>query len=295
MFEALDWPQDLDEYEGYLKRFIRWVPRQSDAQAWKDLAPEERYAKEVSDRLAHLFWLIDQKVGEGETAIAENSDVFRDWLTEFARQWGSFLNTTESFSQEILNSFLDYAPEYAVGDSMVDGVPNMPSGWLTFNQFFARELNTGLRPVTDPTSNLVITSPAGCSFQHSYDPDAESNIPATTVKHTHTYGNVTQLIEGSAYIKTFAAGAVRPSIPWRCSGPAAPRRCATVTLKGHSSFVLSTGCVTTVTAIAGPTTWKMVDVHEDLVTAAPSRVCRRRHRGPQRLRAGQRGRSRVAT
>lgn len=206
LFAALEWPQNLDQYEAYLTRFIRWVPRQSDAKAWKNQAPEDRYAKEVSDRLSHFFWLIDQKVDEGETAIAENSDIFRDWLTEFARQWGSFLDTTESFSQDILDSFIQDAPEYAVGDSMVDGVPNMPSGWLTFNQFFARELNAGLRPVAEPASNLVITSPADCSFQHQYDIDSESNIPATTIKNTHKYGNIRQLIEGSEYAETFAAG-----------------------------------------------------------------------------------------
>ena len=143
---------------------------------------------------------------EGGTAIAENSDIFQDWLTEFAREWGSFLDTMESFSREILQSFIENAPEYTIGESLVGGLPNMPSGWLTFNQFFARELNAGLRPVSDPSSNLVITSPADCSFQHRYDIDSESNIPATTVKETHKYGNIGQLIEGSEYAEAFANG-----------------------------------------------------------------------------------------
>jgi len=82
----------------------------------------------------------------------------------------------------------------------------MPSGWLTFNQFFARELNAGLRPISDPNSNLVVVSPADCSFQQVYDIDDESNIPATTIKNTHHYGNITQLIEGSRYADTFAGG-----------------------------------------------------------------------------------------
>lgn len=32
----------------------------------------------------------------------ENSEDFKGWLTRFARQWGSFLDTPESFNQEIL-------------------------------------------------------------------------------------------------------------------------------------------------------------------------------------------------
>lgn len=206
LFAALEWPENLEQYEEYLERFMRWVPRQSGAKAWRKQAPAERYAKEVSDRLGHFFWLVDQKVDEGRAAVAEGSEEFRGWLTEFARQWGGFLDTPESFSREILESFIEHAPEYHVGDSMVDGVPNMPSGWLTFNQFFARELNTGLRPVADPADNLVVTSPADCAFQHEYGIDAESNIPATRIKGTHTYGNIKQLIEGSKYAESFARG-----------------------------------------------------------------------------------------
>jgi len=119
---------------------------------------------------------------------------------------GSFLDTADSFNPEILQSFIDNAPEYRIEESLVDGVPNMPSGWMTFNQFIARELNGGLRPIAEPASNLVVTSPADCIFQHSYDIDADSNIPATTIKDTHKYGNIKQLIEGSDYAESFGGG-----------------------------------------------------------------------------------------
>ncbi len=206
LLDALEWPRNLPEYYDYLRRFVRWIPQQTDSPAWKTSAPEERYAKEVSDRLAHFFWLVDQEVGEERAAIAECSGRFRDWLTEFARQWGSFLDTPESFSQELLDSFIENAPEYTIEESLVDGRPNAPSGWLTFNQFFARELNAGLRPVREPGTNTVVTSPADCLFRHSFGIDQDSNIPATTVKETHRYGNIHQLMEGSRYAGAFAGG-----------------------------------------------------------------------------------------
>ncbi|AFM18857.1 phosphatidylserine decarboxylase [Mycolicibacterium chubuense NBB4] len=206
LYRALDWPQTLPEYGEYLTSFIRWIPRQTDAPAWKTTAPHERYAKEVNDRLAHFFWLVDQKVDVDGTAIAENSKAFRGWLTEFARQWGSFLDTGESFDDDILQSFLRDAPEYTIEESLIDGRPNMPSGWQTFNQFFARELNPGLRPISEPADNRVITSPADCSFQHCYDIGPESDIPATTIKGTHRYGNIGQLLEGSRYAGAFSNG-----------------------------------------------------------------------------------------
>lgn len=206
LFDALDWPTGLDGYDAYLERFIRWIPQQSDHPAWRTSAPEERYAKEVSDRLAHFFWLVDQQVHEDGSAVAEGSEGFRGWLTSFARSWGSFLDTPESFDDKLLQSFIEDAPEYHVEESLINGRPNAPSGWLTFNQFFARELNRGLRPISEPGDNRVVTSPADCSYQHCYDIDEDSAIPATRVKRTHSYGNIHQLLEGSEYADAFAGG-----------------------------------------------------------------------------------------
>ncbi|MGN6130188.1 MAG: phosphatidylserine decarboxylase [Nocardioidaceae bacterium] len=206
LYDALPWPTDLDGYYDYLDEFARWIPRQSDNPAWKTSAPEERYAKEVSDRLAHFYWLVDQEVEAGGSSVAQDHDVFADWLTDFARAWGDFLDTDDSFGEEILRSFLEDAPEYHVEESMVDGRPNMPSGWHTFNQFFARELNVGLRPIAEPTDNRVVTSPADCSFKQCFEIDAESNIPATRLKETHVYGNIKELMEGSEYADAFAGG-----------------------------------------------------------------------------------------
>jgi phosphatidylserine decarboxylase len=206
LFDALEWPQNLEEYEAYLSRFVRWVPRQADSPPWQRLAADERHAKEVSDRMSHFFWLVDQKVDDDDGAVPQSFDVFKEWLNEFARRWGNFLDMTESFNPETLQSFIDNAPEYRVHESMINGKPNMPSGWLTFNQFFARELNAGLRPISEPGSNLVVTCPADCVFQQQYDIDAQSNIPATTIKHSHKYGNIKQLLEGSEYADRFAGG-----------------------------------------------------------------------------------------
>ncbi len=206
LFEALDWPRDLQEYDRYLQRFSSWIPQETGSMAWKKQSGGTTSSREVSDRLAHFFWLIDQKVGDDDTAIGESYPAFREWCTRFARQWGSYLDTPESFSPDLLDSFTTHAPEYTVQESMVGTKPNAPSGWLTFNQFFARELNPGMRPVVAPTDNRVVSSPADCLFQHGYDIGERSQIPPTTVKGTHTYGSMNQLLEGSRFADTFAGG-----------------------------------------------------------------------------------------
>ncbi|NAS30812.1 phosphatidylserine decarboxylase [Flavobacteriaceae bacterium R38] len=204
LYRALDWPIDIDGYIRYLKGFARWTPQQSGDDAW--LKPGTHHHQEVYDRLCHFYWLIDQEIGIGKTTIIENIPFFKEWLIAYAQLWGSFLNTTESFNDEILKSFQKYAPQYKVEDSMINGKPNNPSGWLTFNQFFARELNPGLRPIDSPDNNLVVTSPADCTFKAIYQINENSELPDIPIKKTHKFASIVDLLEGSNYKNHFANG-----------------------------------------------------------------------------------------
>lgn len=204
LYAALEWPTDLESYQSYLNWFSRWIPQQSGDPAW--LAPGTDEHQEVYDRLCHFYWLINQPVGENDSTIVQNIHWFSDWLISYANAWGSFLNTTDSFNQEALDSFIKYSPKYQVENSLINGKPNNPSGWLTFNQFFARELNPGLRPISTPFDNRVVTSPADCTFKDQYDIAADSSIPEITVKKTHNFANIEDLLQGSQYKSAFANG-----------------------------------------------------------------------------------------
>ena len=203
LFAALRWPDTIPEYINYITWFAKWIPHQSKDEAWT--APGTDEQQEVYDHLCHFYWLIDQKIGSN-CKIVENNEWFSQWLIDYANLWGSFLDTTESFNDKALKSYIKDSPKFAMGDSMVDGRPNAPSGWLTFNQFFARELNPGLRPVASPANNSVITSPADCTFRAQYPIDADSSIPKIKIKKTHTFANVKDLLKGSAYNDVFANG-----------------------------------------------------------------------------------------
>ncbi|MGC1272251.1 MAG: phosphatidylserine decarboxylase [Planctomycetaceae bacterium] len=204
LFQALAWPTNVDDYVAYLHEFARWAPQQSGAEAWKK--PGTAQHQEVYDRLCHFYWLIDQPVGPNGGIIIENIPWFREWLVTYANAWGSFLNTTESFNNEILASFLTESPQYRVQDSLIDGRPNAPSGWLTFNQFFARELNPGLRPIAAPTDNATVVAPADCTYRAMYAIGPDSRIPEITIKGTHKFASIPELLDGSPYQDAFAGG-----------------------------------------------------------------------------------------
>ena len=205
LFQALEWPETIEEYICYLINFSRHTPQQSSNPAWTE--PEMDEQQEVYDRLCHFYWLIDQQTSQNNNKIVENNEWFSQWLVRYANQWGSFLDTTESFSQKILDSFINDSPKYRVEDSMIDvDQPNSPSGWLTFNQFFARELNPGLRPISSPADNSIITSPADCTYRKKYTIGADSEIPEITIKKTHKFANVKDLLQGSPDADKFANG-----------------------------------------------------------------------------------------
>jgi phosphatidylserine decarboxylase len=203
LYAALDWPLDLAGYVAYLDAFAHWIPRESSDPAWTQ--PGTDGSQEVFDYLCHFYWLLDQSEGEQPTII-QSIPWFSDWLVIYADCWGSFLDTTESFDDEVLQSFIESSPKYRVEDSLVDGKPNAPSGWLTFNQFFARELNPGLRPISEPTDNTVVVAPADCTYKATYPIATDSTIPDITIKKTHTFASVADLLEGSAHAGDFANG-----------------------------------------------------------------------------------------
>jgi phosphatidylserine decarboxylase len=204
LFKALPWPTNLSDYETFLSKLSRWLPEQSDAKIWQELAAKGQ--QELDARLSHFYWLVDQRVGGNGTKIIENICWFAHWLVTYIKDFGMFLNTAESFSQCQLNSFIKYSPKYRVQDSMINNEPNSPSGWLSFNQFFARHLNPGLRPISEPFNNSIVCSPADCFFRAQYTINSHSQIPKITIKRSHHYACVEKLLKGSEYKDSFANG-----------------------------------------------------------------------------------------
>ena len=210
LYDAIGrWPTSFEEYVEYLEWFCRWTPQQSLHAGWK--RPGTSEYQEAYDMLCHFYWLIDQPVGEGGCAIVENIPWFGKWLVSFANAWGAYLDTPESFSDEILEGFVKN-PWYSLHDYMIHDQltgkwrSNNPSGWLTFNQFFARELNPGLRPITKPDKNAYVTSPADCTYMQDYKIEANGSIPEITMKGTHKCANISELLEGSGYADSFGNG-----------------------------------------------------------------------------------------
>jgi phosphatidylserine decarboxylase len=203
------WPVKLEGKDGYYDYLDSVVK----------LIPAEDYTREVYYQLCKFYFLLDQPTGkELQNMEVEGrkkpGNEFTDWMVDFAKDWGNFLNTPESLTKDSLESFYEddsYNLSQYVG-YVKDVNKRCPSKtWMSFNQFFAREVKPGLRPIAGINDDNIITAPADCTFQQKFHIDEYSKIAVPggdtklTFKYTHKY-NIEDLLVGSPYKDYFRNG-----------------------------------------------------------------------------------------
>lgn len=196
LYEALEWPTDVASYAAFVERALRYVPRQTPGAAWQG---EDGGAQEMKERMAHFFWLIDQPLDDASQGPHGGHTLqfwpwMRQWVTDVWAAWGSFLDSPDSLTPQTLASFIDHSPQYNVQDSMIQGRPNCPSGWRSFNQFFARQLNAGLRPIGHPCDNRVLSAVADAKRVAEYPITQDGSFEGIRIKDTHAYATVEGLL-----------------------------------------------------------------------------------------------------
>ena len=150
------------------------------------LIPTDRNLNPV---VLKFYYLIDLS----PDGLLQSDASFQLWTRKFAEDWGAFLDTTAS-AKGIEGFFSN--PSYHIEDYYI-----APSGWLTFNQFFARQVRPGKRPVDGLCDDRVIVSPADSIFQGQWLITGDSKI---TVKGL-TW-SVIELLAGSPYQDAFRGG-----------------------------------------------------------------------------------------
>jgi phosphatidylserine decarboxylase len=218
VFRGNGWPTTIDRYLTYLDLYVRLIPNEENdpcyPNAWKSNGEQNGYNQKVYDLLCHFYWLVDQKGGFTGMTL-QDYPKFSEWLVEFVKAWGDFLDTEESLTKETLSSFKhDLMYNF---DLYSDGEKT----WKTFNQFFYREFNgadqvtgiTPLRPIAEPNNNQTIVAGADCTFKEEYPIDNEGNVLDQTgnktklkLKNTHSIGSINDLLDGSEYAKDFYGG-----------------------------------------------------------------------------------------
>ena len=168
----------------------------------KDIKTLEQFYEFLNGLLTHIptdkqlnastekFWLILNKAPD---EALKNSEIFNKWIREFILAMGTYMDSTESAAA--IETFIK-DPKNKIEDYI-----KAPSGWLTYNQFLARHVKPGKRPVAERCNNEIIVSPTDSVYLGKWDIKNDSTI---TVKGD-TY-NISDLLAGSKYQKKFKSG-----------------------------------------------------------------------------------------
>ena len=163
----------LEDFYAFLDRILTHIPVE------KELMPSVR----------EFYFVISQSPGN---MLKEDAD-FNNWINEFVEARGNFMDTPES--TETLETFMKN-PEYNI-DDYIQG----PGGWLSYNQFLARQLKPGKRPIAGRCDDSIIVSPADSEYRGQWAITDNSTITAKGITYP-----VTELLNGSAYEHHFKAG-----------------------------------------------------------------------------------------
>jgi phosphatidylserine decarboxylase len=197
--EALAGIRTLDDYIAFLDGMVTWAPR------------EHHDSLLVHDKLVTFHFLLDQPALRPLQSPPDRDSAtpaltpLSAWIVDFARAWGSYLDTPASAAH--VDTFRMNAA-FRWDDYMAP-----PSGYLTFNQFFARHVKPGRRPVDALCDDEVLVSPADASFvgQWPVDVDSTIRVKGATLPLKGLRWSLEQLLAGSPWADRFAGGVVTHS------------------------------------------------------------------------------------
>lgn len=163
----------LESYFDYLNGLLTHIPNE------KELMPSVR-------KFYYVIW-------RSPDDLLKKDEAFNAWMNEFVVSRGDFMDTTAS--AETLETFISN-PEYHIED-YVKG----PSGWLTYNQFLARQIKPGKRPIAALCDDRILVAPTDGEYKGQWPIQDDSCLLVKGRQYS-----VSDLLGESAYKEKFKGG-----------------------------------------------------------------------------------------
>lgn len=182
-----------DDYLTHIDELVRWAPRE---------AGDSRL---VHDKMVEFYFFLDQTTLRElqcpiEPGLPAGMTPLSQWIYDYVCAWGNYLDTPDSARH--IESFRSN-PAFHWDEYMPPA-----SGYLTFNQFFARHTRPGVRPVAAIGDASVLVSPADAVFIGSWRVSSGSTIyvedPRIDVKGVQW--SIRQLLADSVHADRFDGG-----------------------------------------------------------------------------------------
>lgn len=174
-------------YLHFLERLLTWVPTESTS------------GREVYNILALFYFIVNQpSLAKFQNPIEPSSygrprTFLTNWLVEYSRAIGAWLDTPQSITPATIKTFYE-SPPYRMQDYV-----QPTGGWKTFNEFFARELKEGARPIAEGKD--VIVAPADAVFDGKWDIGPKGYVVIKDVPW-----GINDLLADSQYAERFNGG-----------------------------------------------------------------------------------------
>ena len=181
--------QNIGTTEAFLKKineFLYWIPR------------ENEEGRDLYNRICLFYFVMDQPSIVGfqdpitPKAIKENSWLSQ-WLHRYAKTIGTYLDDPKSI--ENIETFKKSKP-YNMQEAL-----EPRGGWRDFNDFFARSLKPGQRPIAAISDPTVIVSPADSTYGGQWEIRSDSGV---TIKGLHW--EIAELLKDCPHAHEFKGG-----------------------------------------------------------------------------------------
>jgi phosphatidylserine decarboxylase precursor len=149
----MDGITNVEQFEQYINGIVRLIPTN----------------RNIEDKLGPLYIITDI------SDTLRKSPEFENWSREVIAEWGHFLDSPASIGG--LQTFYT-DPTMKLDDYYVG-----PSGWLTFNQFFAREIKPGKRPIAGLGDRKTVVSPADSVYKGTFPITDDATLEVKGVSH----------------------------------------------------------------------------------------------------------------
>jgi phosphatidylserine decarboxylase len=168
----------------------------------KEVQTVEQFYDMINGLLTHIpndkelnasteqFWYI---VNKSPDETLKTDAQFNEWIREFVMAMGSYLDTTDSVKD--IESFIK-DPKNKIEEYITP-----PSGWLSYNQFLARQVKPGKRPVAERCNDAIIVAPTDSKYLGKWSVNSNATL---TVKGDDY--SIDDLLDGSKYQRKFKGG-----------------------------------------------------------------------------------------
>ena len=159
--------------------------------------PNETHSGAFLQTLCEWHWPLSQEIVGFPSGTIQDNYHFAMWMSNWANVWGTFLNGSGSLRN--LQSFIDDQ------SFNIDEYITPSGGFQSFNEFFAREVQLGQRPVADPSNPDIVVSPADSVPQGVWPVTATSTITSKGVTYSiqEILGDLTNEFAGGVFTHTF--------------------------------------------------------------------------------------------